>query len=70
MHVAGSVAAHHRLTPADCGYCCLPLFHINAEVVGLLGTLAAGACLVIDRKFSRDPGDGPGRPGSDRAGSG
>jgi len=53
MHVARSVAAHHRLTPADRGYCCLPLFHINAEGVGLLGTLAAGACLVVDRKFSR-----------------
>ena len=53
MHVAGSVTAHHRLTPADRGYCCLPLFHINAEVVGLLATLAAGACLVLDRKFSR-----------------
>jgi len=53
MHVAGSVTAYHRLTPADRGYCCLPLFHINAEVVGLLGTLAAGACLVVDRKFSR-----------------
>ena len=53
MHVAGSVAAHHRLTPADRGYCCLPLFHINAEVVGLLATLAAEACLVVDRKFSR-----------------
>ena len=47
------MAAHHRLTPADRGYCCLPLFHINAEVVGLLATLAAGACLVLDRKFSR-----------------
>ena len=47
------MAAHHRLTPADRGYCCLPLFHINAEVVGLLATLAAGACLVVDRKFSR-----------------
>ena len=53
MHVAGSAAAHHRLTPADRGYCCLPLFHINAEVVGLLATLAAGACLVVDRTFSR-----------------
>ena len=52
-HVAASVASHHRLTPADRGYCCLPLFHINAEVVGLLATLAAGACLVLDRKFSR-----------------
>jgi acyl-CoA synthetase (AMP-forming)/AMP-acid ligase II len=53
MHVAGSIAAHHRMTPADRGYCCLPLFHINAEVVGLLATLAAGACLVVERKFSR-----------------
>ena len=52
-HVAANVAGHHRLTPADRGYCCLPLFHVNAEVVGLLATLAAGACLVLDRKFSR-----------------
>jgi acyl-CoA synthetase (AMP-forming)/AMP-acid ligase II len=52
-HVAAAVAGHHRLTPADRGYCCLPLFHVNAEVVGLLATLAARACLVIDGKFSR-----------------
>jgi len=52
-HVAAAVASHHRLTPADRGYCCLPLFHVNAEVVGLLATLAAGACLVLDGKFSR-----------------
>jgi acyl-CoA synthetase (AMP-forming)/AMP-acid ligase II len=52
-HVAAGVAGHHGLTPADCGYCCLPLFHVNAEVVGLLATLCAGACLVLDRKFSR-----------------
>ena len=52
-HVAACVAGHHRLSPADRGYCCLPLFHINAEVVGLLATLAARACLVLDRRFSR-----------------
>ena len=52
-HVAACVAIHHRLTPADRGYCCLPLFHVNAEVVGLLATLAARACLVLDRRFSR-----------------
>jgi len=52
-HVSARVAGHHRLIPADRGYCCLPLFHVNAEVVGLLATLAAGACLVLDRKFSR-----------------
>jgi oxalate---CoA ligase len=52
-HVAAGVAGHHRLTPADRGYCSLPLFHVNAEVVGLLATLSAGACLVLDRRFSR-----------------
>lgn len=53
MHVATSVVASHRLTRADRGYCSLPLFHINAEVVGLLATLQAGAYLTVDRKFSR-----------------
>jgi oxalate---CoA ligase len=51
-HVAACVAVCHRLTPADRGYCCLPLFHVNAEVVGLLATLAARASLVLDRGFS------------------
>jgi oxalate---CoA ligase len=51
--VAAAVAGHHRLTAADRGYCTLPLFHVNAEVVGLLATLSAGGCLVLDRKFSR-----------------
>ena len=52
-HVAAAVAVIHQLTPADRGYCCLPLFHVNAEVVGLLATLAARASLVLDAKFSR-----------------
>ena len=52
-HVASSVAGWHRLGRADRGYCSLPLFHVNAEVVGLLGTLRAGAYLAVDRKFSR-----------------
>jgi acyl-CoA synthetase (AMP-forming)/AMP-acid ligase II len=52
-HVASSVVDCHRLTAADRGYCSLPLFHVNAEVVGLLATLRAGAHLALDRKFSR-----------------
>jgi len=52
-HVASAVARQHQLTPDDRGYCTLPLFHVNAEVVGLLATLSAGACLVLDRAFSR-----------------
>jgi oxalate---CoA ligase len=52
-HVADTVAGWHRLTEADRGYCSLPLFHVNAEVVGLLATLRAGGRLAVDRKFSR-----------------
>ncbi len=53
LHVARAVARHHRLCAADRGYNPLPLFHINAQVVGLLATLAAGGTLVLDRRFSR-----------------
>ena len=53
MHVATSVVQSHRLTRSDRGYCSLPLFHVNAEVVGVLATLRAGAYLAVDRKFSR-----------------
>jgi oxalate---CoA ligase len=52
-HVAASVVSQHRLSRADRGYCPLPLFHVNAEVVGLLATLRAGACLALDRRFRR-----------------
>jgi oxalate---CoA ligase len=52
-HTAASVVAAHRLTRDDRGYCSLPLFHVNGEVVGLLATLRAGAYLAVDRKFSR-----------------
>ena len=52
-HVASSVVECHRLGRGDRGYCSLPLFHVNAEVVGLLATLRAGAYLAVDRKFSR-----------------
>jgi oxalate---CoA ligase len=52
-HVASSVVDWHRLSRDDRGYCSLPLFHVNAEVVGLLATLRAGAYLAVDRKFSR-----------------
>ncbi len=53
MHVATSVVECHQLTRADRGYCSLPLFHVNAEVVGVLGTLRAGAYLALDSRFSR-----------------
>ena len=53
LHTARRVADHHRLTPSDRGFNSLPLFHINAEVVGLLASLVAGSCLVLDDRFHR-----------------
>ena len=53
VHVAGAVARHNELTPADRGYSPLPLFHINAQVVALLASLIAGATLLVDRRFGR-----------------
>jgi acyl-CoA synthetase (AMP-forming)/AMP-acid ligase II len=53
LHTARSVAGHHRLTSSDRGFNPLPLFHINAEVVGLLASLVAGSSLVLDDRFHR-----------------
>ena len=53
LHVARAVAGHLELTPDDRGLTPLPLFHVNAQVVGLLATLVAGSSLVLDR---RSPG--------------
>jgi oxalate---CoA ligase len=53
LHTARSVSDHHGLTPSDRGFNSLPLFHINAEVVGLLSSLVSGSCLVLDDRFHR-----------------
>jgi acyl-CoA synthetase (AMP-forming)/AMP-acid ligase II len=53
LHVASGVAGHLRLTEGDTGFNPLPLFHVNAEVVGLLSTLVAGGRLVLDDRFHR-----------------
>jgi len=53
LYAARCIASHHELSAADCGYCPLPLFHINALVVGVLSTLVAGSSLVVDRRFSQ-----------------
>ena len=52
-HVAQGIAAHHRLTPGERGFSPLPLFHVNAEVVALLATLAGQASIVLDDRFHR-----------------
>lgn len=53
LATAELISHHHRLSPADRGFNPLPLFHINAEVVGLLSTLVAGASLALDERFHR-----------------
>ncbi len=53
LHAARSVARACELSPADRGFNSLPLFHINAEVVGVLATLVAGATVVLDDRFHR-----------------
>lgn len=50
---ARRVVAHHRLSPAERGYTPLPLFHVNAQVIGLLATVVSGASLVVDARFDR-----------------
>jgi acyl-CoA synthetase (AMP-forming)/AMP-acid ligase II len=53
LHTAQAIAVHHELTVHDRGFNPLPLFHVNAEVVGLLATAVAGATLVLDDRFHR-----------------
>ncbi len=54
LDVGAQVAAHHRLDRDDRGYCPLPLFHINAQVVGVLSTLVSGGSLVVEERFAKD----------------
>jgi acyl-CoA synthetase (AMP-forming)/AMP-acid ligase II len=54
LHAATRIARHHRLSTLDRGYTAMPLFHVNAQVVGLLTTLVSGGSLLIDRRFEAD----------------
>ncbi len=42
----------HQLTANDCGLCVLPLYHINAVCVSLMGSLVSGSSIVVPPKFS------------------
>lgn len=52
MATARNVAESHDLTREDICYAFLPLFHINAQIIGLLSTLTSGGRMVLERKFS------------------
>ena len=41
----------HELTPDDNSLCVLPLYHINAQVVSVMGTLVNGSGLVMPQRF-------------------
>lgn len=47
-----NTANAHQITSADCGLCVLPLYHINAVCVSLMGSLVSGSSIVIPPKFS------------------
>ncbi len=47
-----NTAAAHQLQKDDCGLCVLPLYHINAVCVSLMGALVSGSSIVIPPKFS------------------
>ena len=47
-----NTANAHELTETDRGLCVLPLYHINAEIVSVLGSLVSGGSLVLPAKFS------------------
>ncbi|MDE3009171.1 MAG: AMP-binding protein [Acidobacteriota bacterium] len=47
------IARNHEFTRRDRGFNALPWWHVNAEVVGFLATLCAGATLVVDERFHR-----------------
>jgi len=53
LDTATLIARHNSLSAGDCGFNPLPLWHVNAEVVGLLATLVAGSSLVLDERFHR-----------------
>jgi acyl-CoA synthetase (AMP-forming)/AMP-acid ligase II len=53
LHTAKLIATHNGLDRSDRGLNPLPLWHINAEVVGLLATLVSGGSLVLDERFHR-----------------
>ena len=47
-----NTADAHQILNDDCGLCVLPLYHINAVCISLMGALVSGSSIVIPPKFS------------------
>lgn len=54
LHNALAVVRHHHLGPSERMHSALPLFHINAQVTGVLSALVAGSSLVVADRFHRN----------------
>jgi acyl-CoA synthetase (AMP-forming)/AMP-acid ligase II len=53
LAVAREAVRNEGRSPDDRGFNPLPLFHVNAQVVGLLATIVSGGTLVLDARFHR-----------------
>ena len=51
LHGGWNTVVAHELTPEDNSLCVLPLCHINAQVVSVMGTLVSGSGLVVPNRF-------------------
>jgi len=47
-----TTAIAHELSPADCGLCVLPIYHINGLCVSLMGALVSGGSIAMVPRFS------------------
>jgi acyl-CoA synthetase (AMP-forming)/AMP-acid ligase II len=52
LHGGRNAAGAHGLLPEDRGLCVLPLCHINAQAVSVIGVLVSGGTLVMPHRFS------------------
>ena len=46
-----NTAIAHALTPTDRALCVLPLYHVNGEIVTLMGPLVSGGSVVMPHRF-------------------
>jgi len=51
LHGGWNTMIAHELTPADNSLCVLPLCHINAQAVSVMGTLVSSSGLVLPDRF-------------------
>ncbi len=51
LHGGWNTMIAHELTPEDNSLCVLPLCHINAQAVSVMGTLVSGSGLVVPERF-------------------